>query len=495
VTAIAAAPAFSASLRRIEGLVQVQAVGFGPWKPVRRVPVTLSQGEKLRTGPGASAVLFFADGTRLDLEGNASFVLEADTADRKILRLVLGTAILDARGAKTRLITPTAVAAVRQQGAAFRATVLAGGRTTVQLFEGLLGIEDNRGHQALLRPQESVRVDLRGMAVPRKIPTGTQMRKATAAERLRREMRVDARRDARAGSTAAELRTGELERGRALIDRDGKRVRVERFVIRPGPTQFKLVSLTGRGAAIDYFYYLGTFNAALPGNLNEVWGGMLGAADAAPGRYLSAYETGMSNGTDSVLVRADGGHLVDLNANADATDDVTTLFDAASDSYLDVTGRSVFRPLFDRFGVYLNGRLKRGYTGTNLQALSDASASTGTDPFSGAALSAANAYVDGTGFLASRTENTTFPDGGSMRRSVYESFSDGAFIQTDDYSLDGDDGVASTDDFGGTTSGDGYRRRLFDFNLERVVTATEFGGRKIDLLLAPRFMVLSGLIQ
>ena len=495
VGVLASATAFAASLRKVEGLVQIQGIGFGPWRAVRDVPRTVSPGEKLRTGPGAGAVLLFSDGTRVDLEGDASLILEADSADRKILRLVLGTATLEARGAKTRLITPTAVGAVREEAATFRASVLSGGRTTLQVFDGLLGVEDNRGHQTLLRPQESLRIDLTGMAVPRRLPTGTQMRKADARDRLLREMRFDAERDARTARSAARLRTGELESGKALIDRTGLRVRSERYLLRPGPDQFKLVSLTGRGSRIDYFYYHAVYNAALPGNLSGLWAELKGAVDAAPSRTRTSYEVGMSNGQDSVRIAADGGHLVDLNANADATDNVSSLFDGNSDGYAEVSGRAVFVPLFDRYGVYVNGKLKSGYTGANLQALSDRTKSTNTDPFSGAALTAQNAYLDGTGFLASLSENTTFPDSEAMRQSVYESYSDGAFFQTDSFALDGDQGTATSGDFGGIRSGDGFRRRLFDFNLEQTLTASEFSGRKIDLMLGPRFQVLSGLIR
>ncbi len=495
IVLLAALPLRAASLRRVSGLVQVQAVGFGPWHAISRVPRTLSSGEKIRTGPGGSATIVFFDGSRMVLEGDASLILESITGERRLLRLVLGTAILDERGARTRLITPTAVAAVRESGASFRATVLAGGRTTYQLFEGLLGIEDNRGHQALLRPRESLRVDLRGMAVPRILPTGSQMRKASAAVNLRKEMGYDAERDSRMSQGAASVRRGELEHGKALIDRDGNRVRTESYIMRPAPNKFKYVSLTGRGSAIDYFYYQATFNSGLPEELSSVWGEMFGRVDTMGGRTLTGYDIGLSNGDDNIRTRASGGHAVDLNANADATDDVSTVFDSKSDSYVGVAGRSVFVPLFDQFGIYLNGKLKRGWTGTNIQAQSEAVASTSNDPISGAALTATNAYLDGTGFLASRTESSSYPDSTVMRQSVIESYSDGAFLNTDNFVVDGDQGVVSSSDFGAGTAGTGFQTRLLDFNLQHVISATEFGGRKIDLFVSSRLMVLTGLIK
>ena len=495
IVLFAAIPLRAASLRRVTGLVQVQGVGFGPWRVISRVPRTLSSGEKIRTGPGGSATLIFSDGSRLDLEDDASLILESVTGKRRLLRLVLGTAVLDERGTGTRLITPTAVAAVRESGASFRASVLAGGRTSFQLFQGLVGVEDNRGHQVLLRPRESLRVDLRGMAVPRRLPTGSQMRKSDAVRQLRREMSYDAQRDARMARSSADVRRGELELGKALIDRDGKRVRSESYILRPSKNEFKYVSLTGRDSGIDYFYYHGTFNSSLPGELSTVWAEMFGVADSGGGRTLTGYETGVSNGVDSVRTVAQGGHLVDLNANADATDDVSTVFDDSTDSYLDATGRAIFVPLFDQFGVYLNGKLKRGWTGTNIQSQGDAVASTATDPFSGAALTSTNAFLDGTGFLASRTESTGYPDSGVMRQSITESYSDGSFTYTDNFVVDGDSGVSSTSNFGTATSGTGFRMRLLDFNLQHVISATEFAGRKIDLFVAPRMMILTGLIQ
>jgi len=37
-------------------------------------------------------------------------------------------------------------------------------------------------------------------------------------------------------------------------------------------------------------------------------------------------------------------------------------------------------------------------------------------------------------------------------------------------------------------------RRLLDFNFEQVITASEFGGRKIDLVVEPRILIQSGLM-
>lgn len=495
IVLFAISPAHAASLRRVKGLVQIQSVGFGPWRAIQQTPRTLSSGEKIRTGPAGTATLIFSDGSRLQLEGDSSLILESLTGQRRLLRLVLGTAVLDERGAKTRLITPTAVGAVRESGAKFRVGVLSGGRTTIQLFQGLLGVEDNRGHQVLLHPRESIRVDVRGMAIPRRLPTGSQMRKASAAGLVRREMGYDAARDARIAHGLVEIRRGELELGKALIDRNGNRTRTESYVLRPSPDQFRYVSLTQADLAINYFYYHGFFSNALPDELSTIWANISGTVDSAPGSFLTGLEVGLSNGIDYVQTLAQGGHLVDLNANATATDDISTVFDVSTDRRIDVSGRPVFISLFDRYGVYLNGKLKRGWTGANIQAQSEAVVSTANDPISGAALTNANAFLDGTGFLATRTVTKGFPDPAVMRQRVIESYSDGAFLQTDNFVVDNDDGVATQSNFGAGTSGNGFRTRLLDFNIQHVVSASEFGGRRIDLFVSPRLMVLTGLIQ
>lgn len=477
------------------GVVQVRPKG-GRWVIVRKVPRPLNAGDEIRTGTRARATINIWDGSRLSMGADASFSIEEASPRRSAFRLYLGPLKVEVRRAARRRFevrTPTAVCYVR--GTEFRLNVLSNGRTLVDLYKGLLGVEDNGGRQILLHPNERLSVDRRGMGVPQRVPTGGEVRRSRARESVRREIRLDMTRESLLDAAAREIKLGEYQQGKALIDVHGRRVRVEEYIIRPRADQFKFVVLNKRDGRIDYFYYLGTFNAALPTDLSSALRLLRGSVDSSPGTWLTGFETGRSNTTDSILEIGEGGHPVDVNNNGDADDDVAYFYDGGTGGFEDVSDRSVFLTLFDRYGLYLNGKLKYGWRGTNIDSNSDATESSNTDPISGAALTSANAYLDGTGFLASRSVSVTYPDSQSMHQRVYESYSDGAFLSWDNYIIRDNGEVAKLGDFSGITSGAGFEAKLLDFNYEQVITASEFNGRSIDLVVEPRILIESGLIQ
>jgi len=122
-------------------------------------------------------------------------------------------------------------------------------------------------------------------------------------------------------------------------------------------------------------------------------------------------------------------------------------------------------------------------------------ASLNTDPLTGAALTAANAWLDGGGLLPGRTVSVSFPDGGQVHQRVYESYFDGTFVAWDNYGIDVEGRVSPAAGFGGAVSGPVFRQGLLGSNLEQVVTATELGERSIDLMIAPRFLTQAGLLR
>ncbi|MBI5883855.1 MAG: hypothetical protein HZB91_12220 [Elusimicrobia bacterium] len=44
-------------------------------------------------------------------------------------------------------------------------------------------------------------------------------------------------------------------------------------------------------------------------------------------------------------------------------------------------------------------------------------------------------------------------------------------------------------------TGTEYKDRLLKFNYEQVITSSEFEGRKIDIVVEPKILIQSGLIQ
>ena len=395
-----------------------------------------------------------------------------------------------------RAITDGCRISVFRRGTEFLVSVAAGGRTTVDLFRGLLGVEDRRGHQLLLRPNERLRIDLRGMGVGERLPSRTQVERQDFRAQMNREVALDLRKEEVLAAAAREIKLAEYQQGKALIDVNGDRVRLEEYILRTRADQFKFVVLNERDSRLDYFYYLGTFNSTLPTDLSAALRQLSGQPDTAPEYFLTAFETGRSNTQDSLLESGQGGHLVDVNNNADLNDNVSWWFDSAADRFVDVSGRPFFQSLFDRYGFYLNGKLKYGWRGTNISSYQEKADSVNTDPLSGAALDAASAWLDpATGQLAVRTWNWTFPDASRVHQRFYESYSDGSYTSWDNYIIDDEGRTASVSDFSNLLSGTAFMRRLLDFNFEQVITASEFGGRKIDLVVEPRILIQSGLIK
>ncbi|MFA6316019.1 MAG: FecR family protein [Elusimicrobiota bacterium] len=482
-----AAAVSAARLTDYSGVVQIKALGAFDWVQVDGAPLDLRPGDGLRTGGRGKATVVFSDGSRVELSASASFVLEEAGARGTGVRLFMGVLRAKVERLLSRRFTvrtPTAVCSVR--GTEFQVQVQEGGRTNVDLYKGLLAVEDSRGQQILLKSGQRLEVDLRGIGQPTEAPSQAQSRSQGFHGVMRREMSLEMSKEDVQAAAAREIKLAEYQQGKALTDVFGNRVRVEEYVMRPASDQFKLVVLNERKDRFDYFYYLGTFNKDLPRDLAVALRQISGAADAAPEYYLKGFETGRSNTQDSMVEVAQGGHLVDVNNNLSSGDNVASLYNPATDSFESVAGRSVYQTIYDKYGFYINGKLKYGWTGANIDNYDAAAKATVNDPITGAALGSA---------LPTRSVSAVWPDASSLRQEIYESYSDGTFTKWDNYIFDDQGKVATFADFNDVKSGSEYKDRLLRFNYEQVITASEFDGRKIDIVVEPKILIQSGLIQ
>lgn len=479
--------AAAAVLREAAGLVQVRAEGSDRWNPAGVLPRPLSPGDSVRTGFNARAAIALDGGAALEAGGNTQVSLDETVRGGAAANLAFGAARVSARalgGRPLELRTPTAVARALSEAAAWRATVGGGGSAVFEVEEGLVDVEDARGGSRRLRAGERVEADLAGLHEPTQTLTPARARREDFAARMRRELALDRESDAIQAVVSGEMRREEYETGRVLTDASGRQVRAEEFVVRTSPTSFTFVALNGRrGTGLSYYSWSGVFDAALPKNLAPVFAILPGSAGAPASWTLTAYTATFSNGVDSLVAAAAGGHQVDLNHNADPADDVAALFNPANDGFSNVAGQAVFKVLFDRHGLYSNGALKNGWTGANIQSQSDAVAAATNDPLTGAALAAP---------LPVFTTNATFPDAGAVRQAVLDSYSDGTAITTENRAVAPGGGVVSRAAFGSATSGPAWQSGLLRSAFERTTTATEFGGRSIDVLVSPRVLVETG---
>ncbi len=482
----AAAPARAAILRETAGLVMVRRAGVDAWRPARRAPLRLASGDSVRTGFNARVVVSLDGGAVLEAAGNTQFALE-ESRTGTAADLVFGSLRLRARDLGARMLTvraPTATARVRSLAADWSAAVSGGGNALFEVRAGLLGVEGAAGGAMLLRAGERVEADLAGLHEPSLVPTPERALREDFAARMRAELSEDLERGAVQELAGAELRRQEHELGRVLTDASGDRVRAEEFVVRAAPDRFEFVALNQRrGAGLSWYSWTGTFDAALPADLAPVFQALPGSVGAPAPWTLTSFTATRSNGVDVLTQSAAGGHQVDLNANADPADDVAALFDPAAGAFVSTVGRPVYRSLFDRGGLYADGVLKRGWTGTNLQAMSDAIPASASDPLTGAALAAA---------LPSYTSNATAPDGSAARVTALESYSDGTALTSDERAVAPGGGVTTRDAFGPATSGTAYQAALLRQGFELTTAATEFGGRTVDVLVSPRVLIETG---
>ncbi len=467
--------------------MQVRAAGSDRWTPAGRPPRRLSPGDSVRTGFNARAAIALDGGALLEAEGNTPVSLDDAVHGGAAVDLVVGAARVSARalgGRPLELRTPTAVARARSEAAAWRATVGGGGSAVFEAEEGLVGVEDARGGELRLRAGERVEVDLAGLHEPTLTPTPSRARREGFAERMRRELAFDQEADAAQRLVSNEVRREQYELGQVQTNAAGEQVRAEEYVVRASPSSFEFVALNDRrGSGLSWYSWTGVFNSPLPMNLAPVFAVLPGSVGAPAPWTLTGYTSVSSNGIDSLVASGAGGHQVNVNGTSDPTEIVSVLYNPATDGFANVAGQAVYRVLFDRYGLYSDGVLKNGWTGTNIQSYTQVVAATTNDPLTGAAL--ANP-------LPVFTTNTTFPDASSVSQTVLNSYSDGTSITVVNRSVPFGGGVASQAAFGDTTPGPALDSGLLRSTFEQTITATEFGGRSIDVLVSPRILIETG---
>ncbi len=500
-----AGPASAAvTISFMSGRVSRQQAGGQAWEDAR-LGAPLSAGDLLHTARGAKASLAYDDGSRIVLDGESTLTIREAKSDSSLVELALGTLKAFVSGVRSRRFevkTPTAVCAVR--GTEFQVAVNQQGHTMVQMFEGLLAVSDGRGNETLIKDRQSIQVTEKGLGP---VVGESRQRQADARQReaMKREVSLEMSKEQVQAAAALEAKNAVYKEGKAIIDVNGDRVRIEEYIVRPTPSSFKLVVLDGRVDRFDYFYYKGIFNTALPDDLSVALR-QLGGCAGAPCQYnLVSYQTGRSNTTDNVLENASGGHQIDVNNDGYANDAVTAFYDPKTDRFLALNvgapgannpalNDRFYKTLFDNYAISYNGIVHQSWAPAG-----------GVTPFNGAAgtgvqntSSGQVAYTDVTTLQqppSCAPPNCTYTETGVEHQVFYSADGTGLIWDKYDNYIVSDGGqVAPTAAFNGLTTGSSYKQTLLHWNFEQVVTASEFGGRKIDLAVEPKIFIESGLI-
>ncbi|MBI3299315.1 MAG: FecR domain-containing protein [Elusimicrobia bacterium] len=492
----------------VKGVARLRRPNTVSWNEVP-VNYVVNNGDEVKTDRSSRVTMSFDDGSKIELAPNSSYLLETSRKAESMMTLSFGKLkawVTKASSRRFAVRTPTAVCSVR--GTEFDVNVNGDGSTNVNLLSGLLGVQDNKGNEILLKPGESVDVDLRGISKPE----GGEKKQTNSGDAERREIKrevgLEMNKEQILAAAAEEVKQALYQLGKVMTDVNGNRVRIEEYILRPAANQFKFVVLNERPDRFDYFFRTGTFNTALPDDISTALRQLPGCIGTACTFWLTGYQTAWSNTQDAVVENVSGGHLVDVNNNGVAGDDVTRAFDPGQNDFFTLpAGTPFFTTLFDTYDLKFNNVTHTSWV-SGVGAYNPGGCGGGV----GAACGGIQSMGDINGVGDQRTvtnvvnvlkapnctnlDNCTGNrDPGKFHDIVYRQNALGTiWDKFDNYIIDDNGEVSSHTDFAGVTNGADYKKRLLDFNYQQIITASEFGGRKIDLVFEPKILMQSGLI-
>ncbi|TBR20095.1 hypothetical protein EPO15_13625 [bacterium] len=497
------------SITDISGTARVRRPNTASWNQVP-VNYVLSAGDEVKTDRSSRVTITFDDASRVEIGPNSSYLLEEAAGASSKMSLNFGRLkawVTKASSRRFAVRTPTAVCSVR--GTEFGVDVGQDGRTSVALFEGQLGVQDNKGNEVLLNPGDRIDVSLTGLG--KKENQETKKKEDASSERatVKKEVGLEMNKEQVLAAASEEIKQALFQQGKVMVDVNGNRVRIEEYILRPTPTSFKFVVLNERPDRFDYFFRLGQFNTTLPDDLSSALRQLPGCIGGACTWWLTNYQTVYSNTTDAIVENATGGHLVDVNNNADNDDNVTAAFDPNVNSFVSLpAGTPFFTTLFDNYTLKFNNVTHNSWV-PNVAAYNAGGCAGGVGAACGGIQSMGG--TDGAGDNRTVTnvvsivqspncvtaDNCTGNrESGKFHDIIYRQNGAGTiWDKFDTYIIDDNGKVAEHSAFAGITNGTEYKRRLLDWNYQQIMTASEFGGRKIDLVFEPKILMQSGLIQ
>ncbi len=484
----------------------------------------------LRTGSNSSADILTAEGHHIIVKADSTLQFKSLQAGDTNAFLEKGRVTSKVKKLKElekfSVQTPTAVCAVR--GTEFD-TITGNGGTLVAVQHGVVGVSlPGAANEVRVPAGQMTSVRNGAIELPRPIPQDSKQKTdAPIASEARHEVGLDMDRNAVIAAAAMERRMADYTEGKSIIDVEGRRVRLDEYIVRTAANQFKFVTLNEREDRLDYFYYKGTFNQALPEDLSVALKDIQGKLGTTqPDYYLTAYETGQSNTQDSILDIASGGHLVKIEIDGSGDYVLTDLADSAntrtiakaelidainaiykvynplSDSFVNVTGAelslvnklSVYIPEKDNYQQLASGDVYwKTRFNTYSHTINDVA------KYSYVPAGAANMLVvdlDATKTIAGGWFWTVAEaDPNNVDATITRYYGDGTFEEYRTVLIDDAGKPAPLSAFSEVTSGAEYKGELLKWNYEQQVSASEFEGRKIDLVVEPKIFIKSGLIN
>ncbi len=511
----------------VRGEVEKRPAGALGWTRVTPGE-KLEEGSAIRTGINSQADILTEQGHHFRVRSETTIEFTSLQPEETKTHLEQGRVHSQVRklnpDERFSLQTPTAVCAVR--GTEFDTAANQNG-TIVAVYHGVVGVAIPGSTNEIRVPAGQMTSVRNGtIELPRPIPHENRATgESPLARAARHEVGLDMTRNEVIASAAMEMRLADYREGKSLTDVNGRRVRLEEYIVRPAPNQFKLVALNKRDDRLDYFFYLGTFNQTLPADLSVALKDLNGRFGAsAPAYYLTAYEMGQSNTQDSVHDTGTGGHLVEVTVDANGN---YVLTDPANPSntrtvqsaQLQSDGTyQVYNPLADSFSTVsldqLSASTKFGAYIPENDSFKDLAPgdtiwktrfNTYTHELDHVTKIAYTPKGNTNVLAATPDANWTYaggfvlpvvkPDPNNVDATVTNYYGDGTFESYRTVLINDEGHIAPLSDFADISTGAQYKGELLKWNYEQQVTASEFQGRNIDLVVEPKIFIKSGLIQ
>jgi hypothetical protein len=464
-----------ALVSQIKGKVEISKDG-NKWMVIS-VGTILNSKDKIRVvGKKSRCVLMLENGSVVNLIGDTEAVLENLFPNDVKIKLETGRVRAKVnklqQGQYFNVATPVAIASIRGTDLGVEHK---NGVTDVEVYEGIVEVkEELTGKSVYVKEGQQTSVlsnepPSQPTIIPKEILDKKQEEDLqTQSEEKRQEIISDAQREMFyqisqeevLSQASDELKKAEYQLGKTIIDVYGKRVRMEEYIIRPQPNQFKYVVLNTRENRFDFGKMLFTFNDTLPPDLTQVTPNMFYyKGSTKPRWYLTGVDTVMSNTIDQVNEIASGGDMLPDNVSSP-------------------TSWNVF---FNKYEFYVNQQKRWSFEDANNDkklSLSEIS------------------YFDDNGNKLSQPPISKFemPSGpNSFHFKQTDTYADGFTISVQDYIIN-DNGQILTLGEAQQWSKDKLKTNLEKLNFERVYTSSVFEGRKIDLVYSAKLLSDAGIL-
>ncbi len=485
------------------GLVDVRSGQNMPWRPVGGREL-VAAGQEVRTHRDATAELVFSDGSRIQIGSFSIFAIDRTDKAETGFSLKLGrirAAFAGLLSSRISIRTPTAVCAVR--GTVFELGV-ENKNTEVTMAEGVLEVKDDKGRQAVVTSEETMRIGAGGLERPHmlRLNDGRSL-PAVRPYAVHQEMARESRRTVLEDMRNRELKANEAQLGKDAVDAFGRRVRIEEYVLRPDPKTFELLFLNQRAGSFNWGHYVESFAAPIPNDLSQipaiVASGIM--APNQPSNWLKSLEFYATNTVDAEKELFTYGDPVQINFAGFGKGVLwypSTIVETQTLSGPGVPNgsRVQFQQTADynisNAGLFTWTQAVQAKTGVDNLQLMYAAVLNPSDPNPANPQSPASASNGQVIFLNSAVYNNTntvsLMPGGANKADLLQSttYADGSTLSVEKFLLND----------AGSILGLGPTAAVFgqngSYNEEIKIDSSLFQGRSIDVLLAPSIIQQTG---